>query len=376
MVSRRHFGLMLAAATAAASLVGRAAAQTRVTDMLGRQIALDRPPSRIVLLDARDVLSMALVHPDPSSLIVGWAAVEMIDSALVRSQYETRPDGRPISTVGALSADTVSAEGIIRLEPDLVIATAYMVPELAESDLVRRLAAAGVPVLFSDVSSNSRNASARDPFAELPRLMAMWGTILGREAQAPAYAAFVQEHLDGVKQRLATVAPVRTYLEIQSTYEDCCWAAGTRIWGDLLNLAGGSNLKAVEAPWFAKVSLEQLIREEPDVYIASGGAFGGDIRPAIGPGMESAKGKEGLRRLTERTGFDILPAVQQGKVHGIWTGLVALAPLNILFLEVAAKWLHPKECADLDPAETLSEINRRFLAKPLTGHSWLSLTDQ
>jgi iron complex transport system substrate-binding protein len=50
-------------------------------------------------------------------------------------------------------------------------------------------------------------------------------------------------------------------------------------------------------------------------------------------------------------------------------------PLNILFIELVAKWLHPDLCADIDPDATLSEINRRFFKTPLGGPLWVSLQD-
>jgi iron complex transport system substrate-binding protein len=52
-----------------------------------------------------------------------------------------------------------------------------------------------------------------------------------------------------------------------------------------------------------------------------------------------------------------------------------MAPLNPLFVEIAAKWLHPDRCADLDPARTLEDINRRFLAQPVAGPLWVSLKE-
>jgi iron complex transport system substrate-binding protein len=38
-----------------------------------------------------------------------------------------------------------------------------------------------------------------------------------------------------------------------------------------------------------------------------------------------------------------------------------------------ARWIRPELFGDLDPAETLAEINRRFLAVPFTGTYWVSL---
>ena len=62
-------------------------------------------------------------------------------------------------------------------------------------------------------------------------------------------------------------------------------------------------------------------------------------------------------------------------MHGIWTGLITVAPFNPLFVEAAAKWLHPDRFADFDPAETLATINRRFLHEPIDGPLWVSLQE-
>ena len=373
---RRRLCSLLASAALVPALPARAAGSGTVTDMCGRAVALPPRIERIVLLDARDAVTMALVHPDPSSLIAGWAGAETFDSDEVRRQYEIRADGSTVPTVGGQTADTISVETILALAPDLVVATAHIEPELDNGALTRRLQAAGVPVMFSSAASNrpDRADGGNDPIAGVGRLMALWGAVLGREAEAQAFTGFVQERLDFIRRRVASADPVKTYLEIQSTYDDCCWAAGQRIWGDLLALAGGRNLSAVDAPWFAKVATEQLIAEAPAVYIASGGAYATGLRPAIGPGLDPENGRQGLARLCERTGFDTLPAVRDGRVHGIWTGLISVQPLNILFVEVAAKWLHPELFADTDPADTLKTLNNRFLAKPLGAPCWLSLT--
>ncbi|MEW5421588.1 ABC transporter substrate-binding protein [Amorphus sp. 3PC139-8] len=374
MLNRRQFSAGLGAILLSPSFAVAAAAEG-VVDMAGRQVSLIKPAERIVLLDARDIVSMAVLHPDPARVVIGWAGADTLDSDLLRRHYETRPDGSgEIAVVGGQTATTVSLERILALKPDLVVTTAYMEPELGDGVLTRRLEAAGIPVVFSNTASNEQTTEAdRDPFAAMARTMRMWGQILGKSDRAETFVGFAHEHLNEVRQRLGATSPTKAYLEVQSTYDDCCWAAGDRIWGDLLALAGGHNLSAVDAPWFAKVALEQLIAEAPEIYIASGGAFGRGIRPAIGPGLDPDEGGEGLRRLTERTGFETLPAVQDGRVHGVWTGLLTIAPFNILFVECAAKWLHPDLFADLEPTDTLNALNEQFLAKPLPGPCWLSL---
>ncbi len=372
-------GLMSAGVALAPASAADAAPEGGVTDLVGRTVALRRPAARIVLLDARDIVTMGILDPDPARFVVGWADVDRFDSDEVRRQYGTRPGGDAIPVVGGRTGDALSVERILALEPDLVVATAHMEPELGEGALTRRLEEADVPVIFSSAVSNGQPAGdaaagvAGDPFDAMARGLRMWGAVLGRSTEAEAFIAFVAEHLARIDERVAGLTPTKAYLEVQSTYDDCCWAAGRRIWGDLLVRAGGRLLSALDAPWYAKVGVEQMMVEAPEVYIASGGAYGAGIRPGIGPGLDPAKARAGLRRLAARRGFATVPAVRDGRVHGVWTGILTVPPLNILFLEVAAKWLHPEAFADLDPADTLGDLNRRFLARPLGVPCWLSL---
>ena len=282
-----------------------------------------------------------------------------------------------IEIVGKQTPDTVSLEGLVSLSPDLVVANLYMAPQGGNDLLVERLDAAGIPVIFSDLSSNASSGlpPAKGAVGDFRDHMRMWGEVLDARDKAAAFIAFFDQHLQRVRSCVAGAEPVTTYLEVQSTVDDCCWAAGNKVWGELLELAGGRTLPGVTAPWFQKLQLEYLLSTPHDVYIASGGGWSAGGRPSIGPGLTAAKGREGLERLIKRTGFDQLSSVRNGRVHGIWTGLITVPPLNILFIEVAAKWLHPERCKDIDPAATLAEINERFLSTPIEGPLWASLRD-
>lgn len=362
--------MTLVGAALAAPALGAKPQPIAVTDMAGRSLALPRPPKRIVLMEARDILTMSMLHPDPSSLVVGWAAVERIDSDDVHASYST---GSNIALVGRQSPDTVSLEGLISLQPDLVVANAYMAPGEGSGVLSERLSDLGIPILFSSSFTNDPASLAPSPLEELPRLMRMWGAVLDRRREAEAFISFHEQTIERLQKRLAGAPPRKTFFEIGSLYDDCCWVVGKSIWGALLEAAGGRGLNSASSPWAAKIQLEQLLAEGANVYIATGGGYASATRPAIGPGLSETDARAGLQRLTERSGFQLLEAVKQKQVHGIWTGLITAQPLNLLFLEVAAKWLHPDRCSDIDPYRTLAEINQRFLAKPIADPCWVSL---
>lgn len=343
-----------------------------VRDMAGREVNLPALPKRIVLLEAHDLLTMSLLHRDPASLVVGWAAVDRLDSVKLQTILL---NGHSVSTVGTLSPETLSLEGLIALSPDLIVTTAFMTPQGDENSLLQRLQEIGIPVVFSDASSNTAyEARASGPVDAMKASVRMWGTLLGASNKAEAYIAFVERELAGIATRVSGAKPVTTYLEVQSTLDDCCWAAGRKNWGELLALAGGQPLPGVLAPWFEKLSLEYLIATPQEVYIASGGGWASGGRPPIGPGIDAELGRQGLLRLIEgRPGFQHLPSVLSKRVYGIWTGLITNLPLNVLFIAQAARWLHPDRCAGIDPTAILDTINRDFAAFPIKGPLWAAI---
>ncbi|MEJ8476935.1 ABC transporter substrate-binding protein [Roseibium algae] len=350
-----------------------AAKVTRITDMAGRTVELAAPPERIVLLEARDMVSMAMLHPSPSALVVGWAATDRIDSPALQASLQK---DRSIAVVGKQTPDTISLEGLLALAPDLVVANYFMLPRGAEDPMVQQLAAFGIPVVFSDTSSNIEKDNARrDSLEGLHEFVQMWASILDAREKASELLTFIDKRLRQVAACIDGAQPTTTYLEVLSSLEDCCWAAGDSIWGGLLRRAGGKILPAITEAWYQKLQLEYLISTPQDVYIASGGGWAGGGRPAIGPGLDASEGRKGLERLTRRSGFQILSSVRSGRVHGIWTGLITVPELNILFVEAAAKWLHPERCAEIDPARTLAEMNRHFLSVPIQPDLWVSLKE-
>ena len=75
-----------------------------------------------------------------------------------------------------------------------------------------------------------------------------------------------------------------------------------------------------------------------------------------------------MARLLARPGFAAIPAVATGAVHGL-SQQIFNSPLDVLALELIAKWTQPKLFEDLDVEATRRTLNG-FMAVPLTGVYW------
>lgn len=341
-----------------------------VTDLVGREVVILRPVKRIVLAEAGDILTLSLIHPNPAELVVGWAALGRFDTGTLEQYRRAYPAVDAISVVGGWTADTFSVEKAISLKPDLVLTTTYQAGGLGDSPFVQAFEKAGIPVVFLTPAPRTVSTST-----DVAPLLTLLGKIFDREAEAKAYIAFYEKHLNHVRERIKDANPPRpkVLIETYAGLAECCRAPGWHGWAEFVEIGGGENLgKVSPSANGGMLSMEFIIAENPAVYIGNGGSYLEDKGLVIGPAYSAAQSRDALAQLMKRPGFSELDAVKTGRVHGIWTALAG-QPLNILAIEAIAKWLHPALFADLEPQATLDEINSRFLSVPMTGVYWTTL---
>lgn len=332
----------------------------KITDVLGNTIEISGIPKRILLLDATDYFSVSALIPDPFERIIGWASAVRLDLGATSIL-----EGVEIPQVGSLSPDTLSLEAIVALRPDLVVASNYMLPH-GGSAIKTTLGRLSIPVAWT-----SGYDDALPPDVKLARAMNFWGSILDRQDRAQRFMKQAFTRYNAIRACPVPDHQPRTYMEIQTTYDHCCWAAGRAFFGELFAMAGGDLLAGSDG-WGAEISEEGLISLDPEVYIATGGNFAPAHQPAIGPGLDVEMGRRGLARAADRTALRNTTAVQNKRVHGIWNGLISSPLLTPILAEYLAQWLHPERCASLDPKATLESINT-FLSRPIPGPLGLSL---
>ena len=366
-MARRPLAWLLIGVAVMAAVPATAQPRT-VTDIRGRTVTIPAPsasPRRLLIDDGRYLIALSLLLPDPVAVIAAWPRDINRIGELTYDRYRARfPRLADVPQV-ASSAGSFSLELVLAVKPDVAVFTLGLGPS---DEQVRQLGSAGIPVVFIDFFSH--------PFDNLEPSLRLLGALTGRERQADAFIAFRRQRMDVIKSRLAARKPAvpRVFLEAHAGLSECCNSPGKGNVGDYVEFVGGHNIGADVLPGASgRLNVEYVVSRNPDVYIATGGPHlekaGGLV---VGLGYPVERARASLVKMTQRSGIALLPAVKQGRVHGISHQLLN-SPLDILAVETLARWIHPELFRDVDPARTMAEINEKFLAVPLEGAQWIDL---
>ena len=346
-----------------------------VTDIVGREVSVDRPVERFVVSEGRYIPLLALLRPDnPVEGLVGMmTTLGWTQPGLEKQLYARFPEARDIPLFGHRSADSVSVERIIDLDPQVaVFGLGDHGPGAESAELIAQLEAAGIAVVFIDFRLDPLNNTI--PSVELI------GRILGEEARAAEYVDFYRARRDAVAARVAEVTHRPTvFMQVHPGRRDCCWGMADGMLGPFVEQAGGINIADRAAPGpTTQHTAEFLIVEDPDVWI--GTASGtveeyerGDLPVAVGPGMTADTAADSLNRYLSAPEFAHLSAVRNGRAHVFWHNFYN-SPFNVVVLEALAGWIHPDRFRDTDPQATLEHIVATFLPFVADGTYFASVT--
>lgn len=370
------FGRQLAAGFAGLTLglLSLTAQAVTVTDVAGRTVTVPDDVQRVVLGEGRLFFALSLLEGQkPFDRIVGWQGdFRRLDPQTYATYRAKFPQIDNIPLIGTTSADSISPENVLKLNPQLAIFGLSGHGPGRESELVNQLQKAGVPVVFVDFRTS--------PLKNTLPSMALLGKVLNREKQAQDYIRFYQENIRRVTEVTQTI-PAQdkpaVFIELRaSTADECCRSAGKGNMGDFIGLAGGVNIARPLLPGpLGQVNLEKVIDAQPDVYLVSGGARppkAGDPQPTglvLGAQTTPAQASASLKPLLARKGISTLKAVEAGRSFGIWHNYYN-SPYNVLAVQLFAKAFYPQKFADLDPQQTQKQLYKQFLAVEPTGTYW------
>lgn len=382
---RRHFlrtslwaPLLPAALGLSTAAQAAAGSQTHtVTDLAGRRVTLPLQIDRILLGEGRLLPALAILEAgDPTPRLAGMMGeFELLDPAGYAQWLARFPRLGTLPRFGGSNSSSFSDEKALALRPQLAIFSlgGGHTPGEHDNEVLGRLTAAGVPVIFVDFR--------QDPLRNTPLSMVLLGEVMGRQARAREFIQFWTKELQRVIQPLARLQPAqkpRVFLESRVGLSPDCCDTMTGMLGHLLEAAGGRNVGSGLLPGESGLlNPELLLAQQPDVYIGTGiGSMQSRVsapqRIALGAGVTPQAARQSLAHALQRRPFSLLTAVKTGRAHAIWHHFYT-SPLNVVAVQVMARWLHPQRLAALDPMRTWQEINQRFVPVPLDGTYWTSL---
>ena len=347
-----------------AMFAGPARAEIVLSDAAGRTVRLAEPAHRIVTNESLLLLSLALVDPDPVSRIAGWAAPQRIDRGMYEAYRRRFPAIETIPAVGGVLPAKTSVEAILAVKPDLFVVSIW---ENGWSEAVTTLEAAGVPVLFLDGPVNDGKGPAETTAFSVELL----AKAVGREEKGRAFGDFLRARYKRITDRTIGLEPVSVLVDAHAGATCCATPGKGNRMTEYLRLAGGKSIGADVPGYDGLLSPEYVLGADPAVYIATGGphlaAQGGLV---LGGGIGAQAAQKSFADILGKDIRGALSAVREGRAHAV-SHQLSISVLNILIFECFAKWMHPAVFADIDPDQTLAEINERFLAVPLEGSFWI-----
>jgi iron complex transport system substrate-binding protein len=212
-----------------------AGAAVRATDDAGRAVTLPRPATRIIAL-----------MPSATETVVALGARGRL---VGRTDFDTGLGVDSLPSVGG-GLDP-SVERIVSLRPDLVIGWETEGP----GALRQRLEALGIPVF------TMKTEDTTDVFRAIRNL----GVLTGLGSAADSLSASIRGELDAVRRSVAgRPRPTVFYL----AWHDPPTTAGSRTFvAQVIEAAGGRSAFPEPAALWPTVSLEELVRRQPQVIV-------------------------------------------------------------------------------------------------------------
>lgn len=264
-----------------------------LTDDNGDTLVLDRPADRIVSL-----------APGNTEIVYGVGAQDKLVGVTTYCDYP--PAAKKKKKIGDFS--TPNTEKIASVNPQVVLVTGGL-----QKGMVDSLNKLGIKTFMINPKS----------FEGLFKDMKAVGTIAGVKDKASKAVDAMRKKVNAIQAKARDLPKTSVFFEI---YKQPLMTAGS---GSLIDLmitsAGGNNIGATAGPQFPQFSEEQLLKENPDVYVAVKGSMGD---PAD---------------ISKRPGYSTLKAVKDGRVFVVEDNPYTRAgPRLVQGLQQLAEILHPE----------------------------------
>lgn len=239
-------------------------------DMMGREIKLDAPATRIVALSAADCEILYAIGAGDTLVGRGEFCdypAEVLEAPAVQSGMET------------------NIEQIIALAPQVLLMSAMAQTE----EQVNQLEAAGIQCVVSDAKDINGVYQA----------ITLIGAITGRDEDAFTVVSNMETTLSELSVHAGELKGKSVYFEV-SPLQYGLWTAGKGTFMDeVASMLGLTNVFADATGW-AEVSEEQVLKANPDVIVTIAMYFG--------------EGQTPVEEILSRPGWQDVTAVKNGDI--------------------------------------------------------------
>jgi len=263
-------------------------------DDLDRKVILTHMPRRIVSL-----------APSITETLFAIGLGERVAGVTQYCDYPPEAQTRP--KVGYIHP---SLESVVALQPDLVLAPR----EFLRGEVLGKLEQLKIPTYIMDAGMID------DVLSHIRTL----GRMLGASDAADELAGRMQQHLDEIKARTATLPRPRVLYVLNS--DPLITVGPGSFIHQAIELAGGSNIAASARMAYPRLSMEAVLKEDPELIVF--------------PRSALERGLDGERQRWQR--WATLSAVKQGQFHRLPNELLNRpGPRVVQGVETLARILHP-----------------------------------
>jgi len=271
-----------------------------IVDDHGRTVVLKERPQRIVTL-----------APSATEMIFAVGAGDRLVGRDELSDYP--PEAKQVPSIGN-TYPTLNTEAIVALRPDLILAPGVISPEQ-----VKALEDLGLMVFHQ--------STPKDLEGIFQQILTV-GRLTGNTAQAEKVVADLRARVAALEEKIRSASSrPKVFYELDATDPGKPWTAGPGSFIDrLITMAGGQNVGAVLSSEWGQLSLEELLRQDPDLIILGTANYG-----------------ETPEKVRQRPGWNRLRAVREGRIHPINADLISRpGPRIVEGLEAMARIIHPE----------------------------------
>ncbi len=232
-----------------------------ITDMLGRDITLSEPATRIVALTAADCEILC--------------ALGCEDALVGRGEYCDYP-ASVLDKPSVQSGYNTNLEEIIALEPQIVL----MGTMAQNTDQADALAAAGIQTVISDAQDIEGVYTA----------IRLIGSLMGKDAEAETLIAKMQYTFTEISETGIDTGKT-VYFEV-SPLQWGLWTAGKGTFMDELAAMCGLTNAFADVDGWAQISEEQVLERDPDYIVTITMYYGEGLTP-----IEEIQSRSGWKNL-------------------------------------------------------------------------------